>query len=76
MVTLPVEKQCRCLHLPPASEGLDREAPAALLFKDWPKCPKGNLREITWDSKPECGVATTQKALTYDTDRPTHRTKD
>ena len=45
--------------------GLDREAQAALLrVRTRPECPKGNLRELTWDSKPECGIATTQKALT------------
>ena len=45
--------------------GLGREAWAALLrVRTWPECPEGNLRELTWDSKPDCGIATTQKALT------------
>ena len=44
---------------------LDREAQAPLLrVRTGPEYPKGNLRELTWDSKPECGIATTQKALT------------
>ena len=45
--------------------GLAREAPAALFrVRTGPKCPKGNLRELTWPSKPDCGIAITQKALT------------
>ena len=45
--------------------GLGREAPAALLrVRTGPECPEGNLRELTWASKPDCGIVTTQKALT------------
>ena len=45
--------------------GLGREAQAALLrVRTGPECPKGNLRELTWASKPDCGIATMQKALT------------
>ena len=48
-----------------SKQGLDREARAALLnVKTGPECPEGNLRELTWDSKPDCGIATTGKALT------------
>ena len=48
-----------------SKRGLSREAPAALLrVRTGPECPKGNLRELTWDSKPDCGIATTRKALT------------
>ena len=44
--------------------GLGREARAALLrVRTRPECPEGNLRELTWDSKPDCGIATMQKAL-------------
>ena len=44
---------------------LGREAWAALLrVRTRPECPKGNLRELTWASKPDCGIATTRKALT------------
>ena len=44
---------------------LGREAPAALLrVRTGPQCPKGSLRELTWASKPDCGIATTRKALT------------
>ena len=39
---------------------LGREAWAALLrVRTRPECPEGNLRELTWDSKPDCGIATT-----------------
>ena len=40
--------------------GLRRKAWAALLrVRIGPECPKGNLRELTWASKPDCGIATT-----------------
>ena len=45
--------------------GLGREAWAAMLrVRTGPECPEGNLRELTWDSKPDCGIATMRKALT------------
>ena len=45
--------------------GLGREARAALLrVRIWPECPECNLSELTWASKPDCGIAITQKALT------------
>ena len=38
---------------------LGREVQAALLrVRTGPECPKGNLRELTWDSKGDCGIAT------------------
>ena len=65
-VTPPAEKQCR--HLPASAtskQGLGREAWAALLrVRTRPECPEGNLRELTWASNPDCGIATTRKALT------------
>ena len=36
--------------------GLGREA-ALLRVRTRPECPEGNLRELTWDSKPDCGIA-------------------
>ena len=40
--------------------GLGREEQAALLrVRTGPECPKGNMRELTWASKPDCGIATT-----------------
>ena len=48
-----------------SKQGLGREAQAALLrVRTRPECPEGNLRELTWDSKPDYGIATTQKTLT------------
>ena len=48
-----------------SKQGLGREAQAARLrVRTWPECPEGNLRELTWASKPDCGIATMQKALT------------
>ena len=47
---IPVEKQCRRLHLPLANGkwGLGREAQAALLrVRTGPECPEGHLRELT-----------------------------
>ena len=47
--------------------GLGRETRAALLYKEqarMPQCPECNQSELTWASKPGCGIATTQKALT------------
>ena len=44
---------------------LGREMWAALLrVRTRPEYCEGNLRELTWASKPDCGIATTQKALT------------
>ena len=43
---------------------LGREAWAALLrVRTGPECPKVNMREPTWYSKPDCGIATMRKAL-------------
>ena len=48
-----------------SKQGLDREAWAALLrVRTRPECPKGNLRELTGNSNPDCGIAIQQKALT------------
>ena len=45
--------------------GLGREARAALLrVRTRPEYPEDNLRELTCASKPDCGTATTRKALT------------
>ena len=60
-----------------SKQGLGREVQSALLrVRTGPECPEGNLRELIWVSKPDCGIATMQKALTEDTTRPAHRTKD
>ena len=67
------------------SEGLDREAWAACFrVRTGPECPEGNLRELTWDSNTNCGIAregkkkTTAKGsnLTQPAAWPDHRTED
>ena len=46
-----------------SKQGLGREARAALLsIRIWPECPKPNLSKLTWASKPDRGITTTQKA--------------
>ena len=64
-VTPLAEKQHRCLHSPLASLGwAERQGLHCLLrVKTGPQCPEGNLRELTWFSKPDCWITTTQKAL-------------
>ena len=48
-----------------SKKGLGREVWAALLIvRSGPKCPEGNLRELTSASKSDCGITTTGKALT------------
>ena len=42
--------------------GLGRAA--LLRVRTGPECPEGNLRELTWDRKPDCGIATMRKTLT------------
>ena len=38
---------------------LGREEQAALLrVRTRPECPEGNLRELAWASKSDCGIAT------------------
>ena len=42
-----------------SKRGLCREVWAALLrVRTRPECPEGNLRELIWASKPDCGIAT------------------
>ena len=48
-----------------SKQGLDREVWAALLrVRIWLECPEGKLSKLTWASKPDSGIATTQKVLT------------
>ena len=43
-----------------SKQGLRREVRAALFrVRTGPECPEGNLRELIWASKPDCGIATT-----------------
>ena len=48
-----------------SKRGLGREAWSVLLrVRTGPESPEGNPRELTWDSKPDCGIATMRKSLT------------
>ena len=63
MVTPPAEKQRRRLHPPLASGAWAGRRGLHCFLKIGPKCPKDNQSELTWASKPDCGIATMQKAL-------------
>ena len=66
--------------------GLNREAQAALLrVRTGPECPEDNLRELMWDSNPNCGIARERKkeresfpakSSNLRHCQATHRTKD
>ena len=61
----PSEEAAQMPAFTTSKRGLGREARAALLrVRTRPECPEGNLRELTRDSKLDCGIATLQKALT------------
>ena len=61
----PSREAAQTLASTTSKKGLDREAWAALLrVRPWPECPKGNLRELTRDGNPDCGIAIPGKALT------------
>ena len=76
-MAIPSGEAAQMLASTTSKQGLDREARAALLrVKTGPEWPEGNLRELTWGSNPDCGMAIPWKALTWDTARPAHRTKD
>ena len=46
--------------------GLGREARAALFrVRIRPEFPKANQSELIWASKPDCGIATTRKAIRH-----------
>ena len=48
-----------------SKQELCRESLAALLrVRARPECPEGSLRELTCDSKEDCGIAIPRKALT------------
>ena len=65
MVTPPSGEQAQTLASDTSKQGLGREAQAAVLrVRTGPECPKDNLKELTWASKPDCGIAAMQKALT------------
>ena len=58
MVTPPVEKQRRRLHLPLASGGWAGRRGLQCLLGIRTECPECNQSELTWASKPDYGIAT------------------
>ena len=62
MVT-PSRQAVRMPATSTSRQGLSREAQAALLrVRIGLECPEHYLSELTWASKPDCGIATTRKA--------------
>ena len=54
----PSREAAQTLTAATSKPGLDREVRAALLtVRTGPECSEGNLRELTRDSNPDCGIA-------------------
>ena len=57
LAATPSRKVAQMLGSATSKRGLNREAGAALLrVRTGPECREGNLRELTWDSNPNCGI--------------------
>ena len=66
MVTPPAEKQCRRLCPPLASGGwAGMRGLHCLESGSGLNAPEGNQSELIWASEPDCGIATTRKALRH-----------
>ena len=90
LTTTPNEEVAQTLASATSKRGLNREAWAALLrVRNGPECPEDNLRELTWDSNPNFGIARKRgekkererenfpvKSSNLRNCWPTHRTKD
>ena len=60
LTATPSREAAQTLASATSKRGLGREAQSVLLrVRIGPECPKGNLRKLTWDSKPDYGIATT-----------------
>ena len=58
----PSGEVAQMLESATSKQELNREAGAALLrVRTGPECPEGNLRELTWDSNPNCGITRERK---------------
>ena len=70
-----INKQLKPTYYEPSGEAVQTPAPAtskpglgkeawaaSLRVRNWPECPERYLSEITWASKPDCGISTTRKA--------------
>ena len=56
----PSEKAAQTLASATSKWGLGREVRATLLrVRTGPERPEGNLRTLTWETKPDCGIVTT-----------------
>ena len=59
MVTPPTGEAAQMASPATGKWGLGREARAAVLrVRTGPESPKANQSELTWASKPDCGIAT------------------
>ena len=63
VVTPSVEKWHRLLHPPLASGGWAGRHGLQCFLRIGLECPEPNQSELTWASKPDCGIAIVQKAL-------------
>ena len=58
LTATPSGAAAQTLASPTSKQGLDKAAQAALLrVRTGHECPTGNLRELTRDSSPDCGIA-------------------
>ena len=58
LIITPSGEVAQTLTSATSKQGLNRETQAALLrVRTGPECPEDNLRELTWDSNPNCGIA-------------------
>ena len=62
----PIGEAAQTLPSTTSRRGLDREEQRAALLRvrTRPECPEGNLRELTSDSNPDCGIGIQGKTLT------------
>ena len=58
LTATPSREVAQMLASATSKRGLNREAQAALLgVRTGPECPEDNLRELTRESNPNCGIA-------------------
>ena len=66
LTTTPSREVAQMLASATSKLRLNRKARAALLrVRIRPECPEAIQRKLIWASKPDCGIATTQKALRH-----------
>ena len=57
LTTTPSRDLAQTLLSATSERGLDREVQAAFRVRTGPECPEDTLRELSWDSNPNCGIA-------------------